>query len=60
MVRAAAKPVGTSQATAKWGMWAVSAMGVGGVAFHAYGVARMMGRAATPARAMIRVMSALS
>ena len=43
LVRAAAKPVGASQSGAKWGMWAVSAMGVGGVAFHAYGVARMMG-----------------
>jgi hypothetical protein len=43
LVSAAAKPAGANQATAKWGMWAVSAMGVGGVAFHAYGVARMMG-----------------
>ena len=43
LARAAAKPAGASQAEAKWGMWAVSAMGVGGVAFHAYGVARMMG-----------------
>ncbi len=43
LARAAAKPAGASQASAKWGMWAVSAMGVGGVAFHAYGVARMMG-----------------
>ena len=43
LVRAAAKPRGASQASAKWGMWAVSAMGIGGVAFHAYGVARMMG-----------------
>lgn len=43
LVRAAAKPEGASQVGAKWGMWAVSAMGVGGVAFHAYGVARMMG-----------------
>jgi len=43
LVRAATKPEGASQSSAKWGMWAVSAMGVGGVAFHAYGVARMMG-----------------
>ncbi|SDM69367.1 hypothetical protein SAMN05216360_103130 [Methylobacterium phyllostachyos] len=43
LARAAAKPAGANQAGAKWGMWAVSAMGVGGVAFHAYGVARMMG-----------------
>ena len=43
LVRAATKPEGASQASAKWGMLAVSAMGVGGVAFHAYGVARMMG-----------------
>ena len=43
LIRAATKPEGASQSGAKWGMWAVSAMGVGGVAFHAYGVARMMG-----------------
>ena len=43
LVRAAVKPEGASQVGAKWGMWAVSAMGIGGVAFHAYGVARMMG-----------------
>ena len=43
LARAATKPEGASQVRAKWGMWAVSAMGVGGVAFHAYGVARMMG-----------------
>ena len=43
LVRAAGKPEGASQVGATWGMWAVSAMGIGGVAFHAYGVARMMG-----------------
>ncbi|MEH3144040.1 MAG: hypothetical protein PGN34_01480 [Methylobacterium frigidaeris] len=43
LVRAAGQPEGASQVGAKWGMWAVSSMGVGGVAFHAYGVARMMG-----------------
>jgi hypothetical protein len=43
LVRAATKPQGASQTAARWGMWAVSAMGIGGVAFHAYGVARMMG-----------------
>ncbi|WP_244477067.1 hypothetical protein [Methylobacterium sp. Leaf117] len=40
---AATREPGTSQADAKAAMWAVSAMGVAGVAFHAYGVARMMG-----------------
>ncbi len=43
LVRAAAKPVGAPQDGAKIGLWAVSAMGIGGVAFHSYGVARMMG-----------------
>jgi hypothetical protein len=43
LVRAATKPAGASQPAARIGMAAVSAMGVGGVAFHAYGVARMMG-----------------
>ncbi|GJE52758.1 hypothetical protein GOFOIKOB_5832 [Methylobacterium tardum] len=43
LVRAATRPVGARQTGARLGMWAVSAMGVGGVAFHAYGVARMMG-----------------
>ena len=40
---AATRPPGASQADAKLAMWTVSAMGIGGVAFHAYGVARMMG-----------------
>ncbi|SDM29598.1 hypothetical protein SAMN05216360_101466 [Methylobacterium phyllostachyos] len=40
---ASMKEAGASQVTAKWAMLAVSAMGVAGVAFHAYGVARMMG-----------------
>lgn len=40
---AAARAPGTPQIDAKAAMWAVSAMGIVGVAFHAYGVARMMG-----------------
>lgn len=43
LVHAATRPGGASGKRARIGMWAVSAMGVGGVAFHAYGVARMMG-----------------
>ncbi|MEH3147449.1 MAG: hypothetical protein PGN34_19370 [Methylobacterium frigidaeris] len=34
---------GESREAAKATMWAVSAMGVAGIGFHAYGVARMMG-----------------
>ncbi len=40
---AATRAPGASQTEAKAAMWAVSAMGIIGVAFHAYGVARMMG-----------------
>ena len=40
---AATREPGAPQPEAKAALWAVSAMGVAGVAFHAYGVARMMG-----------------
>ncbi len=43
LVLAATRAPGTPQTDAKVAMWAVSAMGIAGVAFHAYGVARMMG-----------------
>ena len=39
----ATRAAGASQAAGKAAMWVVSAMGIAGVAFHAYGVARMMG-----------------
>lgn len=43
LVASAAGRVGEPRTAAKATLWAVSAMGVLGVAFHAYGVARMMG-----------------
>jgi hypothetical protein len=43
LAASAARPPGARRDLAKASMWAVSAMGIAGVAFHAYGVARMMG-----------------
>jgi hypothetical protein len=43
LVASARREAGQSREVAKASMWVVSAMGVLGIGFHAYGVARMMG-----------------